>query len=64
MQRELTVSQLNRYIDGVFEDERVLHDIKVLGEVSEFKRTASGRSSRSVTRNARFPAFAFVRAMT
>lgn len=42
MQRELTVSQLNRYIDGVFEDERVLHDIKVLGEVSEFKRTASG----------------------
>lgn len=37
--RTLTVSQLNRYIKGVFEDEIVLHDLNVEGEVYEFKQT-------------------------
>ncbi len=35
MQRKLTVSQLNAYISGVFEDEFVLHDVVVRGEVFE-----------------------------
>lgn len=37
MQRELTVSRLNAYIAGVFDDESVLHDISVRGEVTECK---------------------------
>lgn len=37
MQRELTVSRLNAYIAGVFDDECVLHDICVRGEVTEFR---------------------------
>ena len=37
MQRRLTVSQLNAYIAGVFEDEFVLHDVIVRGEVYELK---------------------------
>lgn len=40
-ERTLTVSQLNEYVKGVFEDELVLHDINVEGEVYEFKKTAS-----------------------
>ncbi len=38
MQRKLTVSQLNKYISGVFDDETVLHDVTVCGEVYEYKR--------------------------
>lgn len=38
MQRKLTVSQLNKYISGVFDDELVLHDVTVCGEVYEFRR--------------------------
>ncbi len=38
MQRKLTVSQLNKYISGVFDDETVLHDVTVCGEVYECKR--------------------------
>lgn len=38
MQKKLTVSQLNAYIRGVFDDEFVLHDVTVCGEVFEFKR--------------------------
>ncbi len=37
MQRKLTVSQLNAYISGVFEDEFVLHDVVVRGEIFEAK---------------------------
>ena len=37
MQRRLTVSQLNAYISGVFEDEFVLHDVVVRGEIYELK---------------------------
>ncbi len=37
MQRKLTVSQLNSYISGVFEDEFVLHDVVVRGEIFELK---------------------------
>lgn len=36
-QRKLTVSQLNAYISGVFEDEFVLHDVIVRGEIFELK---------------------------
>lgn len=38
MQKKLTVSQLNAYIGGVFDDEFVLHNVTVCGEVFEFKR--------------------------
>ena len=41
MAKTLTVSQLNKYIKGVFEDELILHDILVTGEVSEFKVASS-----------------------
>ncbi len=41
MQRELTVSRLNAYISGVFDDENVLHDISVRGEVTEFRVAGS-----------------------
>ncbi len=37
----LTVSQLNEYVKGVFEDELVLHNLNVEGEVYEFKTTAT-----------------------
>ena len=37
MQKRLTVSQLNAYIAGVFEDEFVLHDVVVRGEIYELK---------------------------
>lgn len=43
MQKKLTVSQLNNYISGVFEDEYVLHDITVEGEISELSG-AGGRT--------------------
>lgn len=33
--RTLSVTELNAYIRGVFEDESILHDIGVEGEVSE-----------------------------
>jgi len=39
--KTLTVSQLNKYIKGVFEDELILHDIMVAGEVSEFRVVSS-----------------------
>ena len=39
-ERTLSVQQLNAYIKGVFEDELVLHDLNVEGEVYEFKQTA------------------------
>ncbi|MCH5155545.1 MAG: exodeoxyribonuclease VII large subunit [Clostridiales bacterium] len=35
MNRQMTVSQLSRYIKGVFEDEELLHDITLSGEVSD-----------------------------
>ncbi|MDE6029359.1 MAG: exodeoxyribonuclease VII large subunit [Clostridiales bacterium] len=35
MNRQMTVSQLSRYIKGVFEDEELLHDITLSGEVAE-----------------------------
>ncbi|WP_251612943.1 exodeoxyribonuclease VII large subunit [Pumilibacter muris] len=38
-ERTLTVSQLNEYVKGVFEDELVLHNLNVEGEVYEFKAT-------------------------
>ncbi|MCL2234104.1 MAG: exodeoxyribonuclease VII large subunit [Firmicutes bacterium] len=42
MTKNLTVSQLNSFIKGVFVDEYILHDIWVSGEVREFK--VSGNS--------------------
>ncbi len=39
--RTLTVSQLNEYVKGVFEDELVLHDLNVEGEVYEYRQTPS-----------------------
>lgn len=39
MQKKLTVSQLNNYISGVFDDEYVLHDITVEGEISELSQS-------------------------
>ena len=41
MQKKLTVSQLNKYIGGVFDDEIVLHDVTVCGEVFECRRTGA-----------------------
>lgn len=38
MQKKLTVSQLNKYIAGVFDDEFVLHGVTVCGEVFESRR--------------------------
>lgn len=35
MNRQMTVSQLSKYIKGVFEDEELLHDITLSGEVAE-----------------------------
>lgn len=35
MNRQMTVSQLSRYIKGVFEDEELLHDITLSGEVAD-----------------------------
>ncbi len=40
-ERTLTVAQLNEYVKGVFEDELVLHDLQVEGEVYECKQTAA-----------------------
>lgn len=37
MNKILTIKQLNNYIKGVFEDEIILHDVTVCGEISEFK---------------------------
>lgn len=35
MSRQMTVTQLSRYIKGVFDDEELLHDITLSGEVAE-----------------------------
>lgn len=35
MNRQMTVAQLSRYIKGVFEDEELLHDITLSGEVAD-----------------------------
>ncbi|MCH5154858.1 MAG: exodeoxyribonuclease VII large subunit [Clostridiales bacterium] len=35
MNRQMTVTQLSRYIKGVFEDEELLHDITLSGEVAD-----------------------------
>ena len=35
--RILTVTELNNYIKGVFDDELILHNISVIGEVEDFK---------------------------
>ncbi|MCL2797232.1 MAG: exodeoxyribonuclease VII large subunit [Firmicutes bacterium] len=35
--RILSVTQLNAYIKGVFEDELILHNVTVAGEIEEFK---------------------------
>ena len=40
-ERSLTVTQLCTYIKGVFDDELILHDLCVVGEVSAFKQTPS-----------------------
>lgn len=37
-ERSVTVAQLNEYVKGVFEDELVLHDLHVVGEVFECKQ--------------------------
>ncbi|MDE6398642.1 MAG: exodeoxyribonuclease VII large subunit [Clostridiales bacterium] len=40
-ERTVTVSQLNEYVKGVFEDELVLHNINVVGEVFECKQSST-----------------------
>lgn len=35
MNREMTVAQLSAYLKGVFEDEELLHDVTLVGEVAE-----------------------------
>ena len=35
--RTLTITELNTYIKGVFEDELILHSITIVGEVEDFK---------------------------
>lgn len=40
-ERTLTVSQLNEYVKGVFEDELILHNLYVEGEIFEYKKTQS-----------------------
>lgn len=35
MNRQMTVAQLSRYLKGVFEDEELLHDVTLSGEVSD-----------------------------
>lgn len=41
MEKLLTVSQLNNYIKGVFNDELILQDITVTGEIFEFKTVSN-----------------------
>ena len=41
MQKKLTVSQLNKYIKGVFEDELILHNLSIEGEVVEYKKVGN-----------------------
>lgn len=48
MDKKLTVSQLNHYIKGVFEDELILHGVSVEGEIFEFK-TTDGNSFITLT---------------
>ena len=36
MENKLSVSDLNSYIKGVFDDELVLHNISVFGELFQF----------------------------
>lgn len=40
-ERTITVGRLNEYIKGVFEDELVLHNLTVEGEVYEYKQSAT-----------------------
>lgn len=35
MKREMTVSQLSAYLKGVFDDEELLHDVTLIGEVAD-----------------------------
>ena len=39
--RVLTVTELSAYIKGVFEDELILHNVQLVGEVEEFKQSGS-----------------------
>lgn len=48
--RVLSVSQLNAYIKGVFEDELILHNVTVAGEIEEFK--VSGGTTYFTVRDA------------
>ena len=59
MQNKLTVSQLNNYIKGVFDDELILKNIAVFGEVSECSTSAGNtfftlRDENSLLRCVRF----------
>lgn len=35
MRRTMSVAQLSMYVKGVFDDEELLHDITLVGEVAE-----------------------------
>ena len=50
MQKKLTVSQLNNYICGVFDDEYVLHNITVEGEISDMS-LSGGRTYFTLKEN-------------
>ncbi|MFR6640070.1 MAG: exodeoxyribonuclease VII large subunit [Christensenellales bacterium] len=59
MQSKLSVSQLNNYIKGVFDDELILKNITVFGEVSEITVSAGNafftlRDDSSLLRCVRF----------
>ena len=61
MQNKLNVSQLNNYIKGVFDDELILKNIAVFGEVSECSTSAGNtfftlRDENSILRCVRFGA--------
>ncbi len=61
MQSKLSVSQLNNYIKGVFDDELILKNIAVFGEVSECSTSAGNtfftlRDDKSILHCVRFGA--------
>ena len=39
--RILTITELNSYIKGVFDDELILHNVGIIGEIEEFKPSGS-----------------------
>ena len=51
MTRAMTVAQLSRYIKGVFDDEELLHDVTLSGEVAEVSYSDKHTYIRGVERS-------------